>query len=375
MFGHKLKLFSLFGFEVSVDASWIFIAVLVAWSLASGLFPGMYENLSTQTYWIMGVIGAIGLFASIIFHEFWHSLAARSFGMPMKGITLFLFGGVAEMEDEPPSAKIEAVMALAGPAASVVIGLVFLLLAGLGNQMGWTKPVMGVVGYLGTINLLLAAFNMIPAYPLDGGRVLRSILWAVKKDLNWATKLSSRVGGGFGLALIVLGVINVLYGGFISGMWWALIGMFIRGVSKASYQQLLAKQTLSGQPLSRFMKEDPVTVPQDISVRELVEDYFYQHHYKMFPIVEGDRVIGCVNSKDVKEISRDDWDRTGVGRLAHSCSIENTIRSDADAAEALKKMQNSGASRLMVIDDDRLVGVIALKDLLHYLTMKMEFES
>jgi Zn-dependent protease len=190
MFGKRIRLFKLFGFEVRIDWSWIILAILVAWSLSVGFFPFRFRNLSTETYWLMGIVGALGLFFSIIFHEMSHSLVARRYGMPMKGITLFIFGGVAEMGEEPSSAKTELMMALAGPISSIVMALVFYGISLLGRQGEWPQPVIGVIQYLSYINGLLAGFNLIPAFPLDGGRILRSILWGWKSNLRWATRIS-----------------------------------------------------------------------------------------------------------------------------------------------------------------------------------------
>ena len=190
MFGRKIHLFTILGFDVSIDFTWLFLAVLVTWSLARGLFPVWFGNYSTATYWWMGAAGALGLFLSIVFHEFWHSIVARRFGLPMKGITLFIFGGVAEMEEEPENAKTELLMAIAGPISSVVLGVVFLLVFRLGVAVGLPEPVNGVLVYLGWLNLVLAVFNMLPAFPLDGGRVLRSILWFAKGNIRWATRVA-----------------------------------------------------------------------------------------------------------------------------------------------------------------------------------------
>jgi len=209
MFGKRFKLFKLMGFEVGIDASWVIIAILIAWSLSTGVFPFQYKDLATQTYWMMGILGAIGLFLSIIAHEFCHSLVARKSGMPMKGITLFIFGGVAEMGEEPPSAKAEFQIAVVGPLSSIAIALLFYAIYALGEVGGWPPPFNGVVAYLAMINMLLAVFNLIPAFPLDGGRILRSILWGWKKNLRWATRVASGIGSGFGIFLIVLGVIRI----------------------------------------------------------------------------------------------------------------------------------------------------------------------
>ena len=376
MFGKRIKLFKLLGFEVRIDWSWIIIAILIAWSLSKGVFPSYYKNLSAQTYWWMGIIGALGLFLSIIAHEFSHSLVARRYGLPMKGITLFIFGGVAEMEEEPPSARVEFMMAIAGPLSSIVIALIFYGIHALGKQAGLAEPINGVVGYLAMINALLAGFNLLPAFPLDGGRVLRSILWGVKKNLRWATYISSRIGSGFGILLIILGVIQVFRGNFVGGMWWFLIGMFLQGAAKASYQQLITRKALEGEPIRRFMKTDPVTVSPSVSLEHLVEDYVYKYHFKMFPVVEdSDRLLGCVTTKQVKEIPREDWNRKTVGEVASQCSPENTIAPQADAMQAISIMNRTGNSRLMVVEGGHLVGIIALKDLLELLSLKVELED
>lgn len=376
MFGKKFKLFKLLGFEVGIDLSWIILAILIAWSLSTGFFPFQYENLSTSTYWIMGVMGAVGLFLSIIAHEFCHSLVARRAGMPMKGITLFIFGGVAQMDEEPPSARDEFFIAIVGPVSSILIGVVFFGFFYLGSRIGWHPALNGVLGYLAMINGLLAAFNLVPAFPLDGGRVLRSILWKVKGNLRWATRIASHVGVGFGVFLIVLGLFRVLAGNFIGGMWFFLIGMFIQSAAKMSYQQLVTRKALEGEPLKRFMKSDPVTVRPDMSVQRLVDDYVYRHHFKMFPVVEnGDRLVGCVTTRQVKETPREEWEQRTVGDLAQSCSDANTIEPEADAVEALSRMRRNQASRMMVVENGRLVGVIALKDMLEFLSLKVELND
>jgi Zn-dependent protease/predicted transcriptional regulator len=372
----RLKLFKLLGFEVGIDLSWVFIAILIAWSLSTGFFPFHYEDLDTQTYWIMGIIGAVGLFISIIFHEFSHSVTARRYGMEMKGITLFIFGGVAEMPDEPPTPKAEFMMAIMGPIASILLGVLFYLLYQLGNQLGWRDPVNGVIQYLSTINFILAIFNMLPAFPLDGGRVLRSILWRVKQNLKWATRVSSQIGSGFGILLIILSIVQILNNNFIGGMWWFLIGMFLRNAAKSSYQQLLTKKALGGHTVERFMKTDPVTVTPEISLRDLVEDYVYRHHFKMFPVVQdSDQLAGCVTTREVKQKPKERWDEINVGDLTNPCSSENTVTPETDAVQALSLMNKTGSTRLMVTRGDRLVGVITLKDMLDYLTLKIDLED
>lgn len=376
MFGKRFNLFRMMGFQVRIDLSWIFIAVLIAWSLSTGFFPFYYEGLDRGTYWMMGIVGAIGLFLSIIVHEFSHSLVARRYGMPMKGITLFLFGGMAEMSDEPPKPKAEFMMAVVGPVSSIVIAGLFYAVyaAGLGGAI--PQPVNGVVGYLAFINAVLAVFNIIPAFPLDGGRILRSILWGAKGDLRWATRISSFIGSGFGILLIVLGIFSFLTGNFIGGMWWFLIGMFLNGAARMSYQQLLTRRALEGETVSRFMTRDAVTVPRSTTLDTLVNDYVYRYQYKMFPVVgDSDRIEGCITTREVKEIPREEWRQKRVEDVLRPCSTENTIPAGSDAMQALSLMNRTGSSRLLVVEGDRLAGVISLKDMMKFLSLKVEMDT
>jgi Zn-dependent protease/predicted transcriptional regulator len=375
MFGRRIPLFKLLGFEVRIDLSWIIIAALVTWSLADGLFPFWYPDLTSETYWLMGVVGALGLFVSIVAHEFCHSLVARRFGMPMKGITLFIFGGVAEMGDEPPTAKAEFLMAIVGPLSSIAIGAVFYGIYRMGESSGWNPPINGVILYIAYINGILAAFNLLPAFPLDGGRVLRSILWGAKDNLRWATRVSSAIGSAFGIGLIVLGVFQFIRGNLIGGVWMFLIGLFLKSAAQMSYQQLLVRKALEGESVRRFMNTNPVAVQESTTIEELVEDYIYKYHYKMFPVMSGDRLVGCITTRQVKEIPREEWSRKTIREAASQCSAENTISPQTDAIKALAMMNQGGVSRLLVVENGHLVGMVTLKDLLDFFSLKVELEE
>lgn len=376
MFGHRIRIFSLFGFEVRVDASWLFIALLITWSLAIGYFPYKYRGLPAADYWLMGILSALGLFGSVVVHEFSHSMVARRYGLRMNGITLFIFGGVAEMSEEPRAAKTEFLMAIAGPIASIIIGAVAYAVYQAGRST-WPTPVAGVIHYLAWINWLLAAFNLIPAFPLDGGRVLRSALWYWKGNLSRATRIASAIGSGFGILLILLAVWQLFTGNFISAMWYFLLGLFLRSAAESSYRQVVIRQALGGEPVRRFMKTDPVTVSPDLSVGSLVEDYIYQKHFKMFPVVvdPSQKLAGCVTTRGVKQVPRDEWDQHTVREVLEPCTADNTVSPDTDAMKALAQISQSGVSRLMVVDGERLVGVIALKDLMRFLAVKLDLEN
>ncbi len=374
MFGRRVTLFRLFGFEVKLDASWLIIAALIVWTLLE-YFPSKYKGLSVGESWCMAIAGALGLLASIIAHEFSHSLVARRYGLQINGITLFIFGGVAEMGDEPSSPKIEFLTAIAGPVASILLGLALYLVYLVGGR---TLPntILGVLSYLSWMNLALAAFNLIPAFPLDGGRVLRSALWYRKGDVRGATRTASALGSGFGMLLILFAMWQWFAGNFVGAVWYFLIGLFLRGAAQASYQQLMIRMALEGEPVRRFMNANPVSVPSHISIEELVDDYVYRYHHKMFPVLNAsEKLAGCVTTNQVKAYPRDEWNRHSIQEVMQACSPENTVTPDVDAVKALSKMHNSGLSRLMVVEGDRLVGVIALKDLLGLLAAKVDLEG
>ncbi len=375
MFQRSARIFRLFGFEVKVDPSWLILAVLITWSLARGLFPSYYRDLAPAAYWWMGAAGTLGLFLAIVLHELSHSLVARRRGLPIKGITLFIFGGVAQMEDEPENPKTELLMAAAGPISSIILGLFFLVLRGAAKVGGWPVPILGVVSYLAFINFILAGFNLLPAFPLDGGRILRSLLWQRQGSLRRATRISSQIGGWFGMLLIVIGAFNFIGGNFIGGVWWFLIGLFLRSAAQSSYRQVVIRKTLEGEKVARFMNDRPVTVPSGATVEELVNDYIYRHHFKMYPVVDNGRLAGCVTTRQVKEVPREEWPEKKVGELAAACSPQNSVRPETDAVTALGVMTRTGNGRLLVVEGGRLAGIITLKDLLGFLSVKLDLEG
>jgi Zn-dependent protease/CBS domain-containing protein len=375
MFGKSIRLFSLFGFDVKIDISWLVLAFLITWSLAQGLFPHYFKDLSSSTYWWMGIFGALGLFFSIIFHELSHSLVARNFGLPIKGITLFIFGGVAHMEEEPPSAKAEFMMAIAGPVSSIVLGIILYALRTLGRIGDWPLPVTGVIGYLAIINWILAGFNLLPAFPLDGGRVLRSILWKWKQNIGWATRISSRIGTLFGFLLIAMGVIQFFSGNLIGGIWWFMIGLFLQNAARMSYQQLMTRRALEGESVRSLMITDPITVPPTLTIKELVEEYIYKHHYKMFPVVDAGILVGCITTRQIRQVPKEEWQHKKISEIAKTCSADNTIHPDTDVVKVLRLMNRTRNSRLMVIEGQSLLGIIALKDIMDFLSIKLDLDQ
>jgi Zn-dependent protease/predicted transcriptional regulator len=324
----------------------------------------------------MGVAVAIGIFISIVFHEFAHSIVARHFGLEMRGITLFLFGGVAEMEQEPPGPKSEFLIAIAGPISSLLLAYIFWLTETIARAGGWPRPFIGVIATMVLINFWVAMFNLVPAFPLDGGRVLRAVLWYRKGNLRSATYVSSKIGRGFGLVLMVLGGLSLIRGDLIGGMWWFLIGAFLRGAASSSYQQLVISEVIQDRPVSEFMRRAPVTVPPSISIGDWLDDYVYQTHFKMYPVVEGERLLGCISIDTIKDLPSSERSRRTVGDFVQPCSSENMISADMSTSELLRSIVRPGSgARYMVVDKGRLVGMISLKDLLELISLKLEIDS
>ncbi|MEW5883047.1 MAG: site-2 protease family protein [Armatimonadota bacterium] len=374
MFGKRVRIFRLSGFDVYVDFSWVFLAVLVTWSLATGVFPHELTGQTSTAYWLMGAAGALGLFLSIVLHEFAHSVVARANGIRMRGITLFIFGGVAEMLDEPPSPQAEFKMAIAGPIASLLIGGACFGLAALAHFAELTQ--VGVtLRYLADINVLLAVFNMVPAFPLDGGRVLRSILWNAKGSIRQATRISSTIGSGFGLLLIALGVASLLMGYFVMGLWWILLGSFVRTAAAQSYEQILLRQYLQGEPVHRFMNRSVISVPPDLPLDRFVEDFVYRYHYKMFPVVHDESVLGCASSSSLTEVPRERWHTLTVRDAMEPCNEATSIHPNTDTLEALGKMMRSGRSRLLVVENGRLIGLLSLRDVIDFFNLKVQLDE
>lgn len=375
MFTHSITLFRLAGFEIKVDLSWVLLAVLITWSLATAYFPQNLPGLEPYVYWGLGVEGAIGLFGSIILHELGHAVVARRYGIPIKNITLFIFGGVANMDDEPKRARDEFYMAIAGPIVSGLIAVAMLVFERMVRSVAPDALLLSVLAYLAWVNALLAGFNMVPAFPLDGGRVLRAILWDWKKDQRFATRISSGIGSAFGLLLIFLGVVAFLNGNVIIGVWNFMIGMFVRSASAMSYRQLVLRRALGGEPIGRFMKTDVVSVQPNLLLKDFVEQYVYTQHHKLYPVMVGGRLLGMVTTRGVKAVPREQWAETSVGEITEPCSDENCAPPNLDSMQALSMMSRTGRGRMLVVESGELLGIVSLKDLMAFLDLKLDLEG
>jgi Zn-dependent protease/CBS domain-containing protein len=374
MFLHRIKIFTLAGFAVWVDATWLILAALLTWTLALGVFPPLVPHQPYPTYWWMGLASAIGLFLSVVLHEIAHSLVARRYDMPIAGITLFIFGGVAELHKEPAGAKAEFLMALVGPITSAVLGAILLAIAAIGGR-AMPAPVFAVLYYLGALNWLLAIFNLIPAFPLDGGRVLRAALWAWTKDFGRATRFAAAAGQFFGVALILYGIVQFLGGNIIGGIWLFFIGLFLHGAAGAARQELVIRRAFAGLTVAKLMQRNPISVPPELTIRALIDNYFYRYYFKAFPVLRDGELVGCIMAKDVQNLAAEDRDRLTTGEVMQPCLPQIVVPPDCDALEALTRMQGGRHSRLLVVENGRLRGILALSDMLQYLSLKQELEK
>jgi Zn-dependent protease len=376
---YRVTILRVAGIPIQLDVSWIVIAIVLTWSLAltfAHMFPlDEHPGWTGSTYWSMAGMAAIGTFVCLILHELGHALVARRFGIRIRSITLFIFGGVAELEQEPPSAQSEFWMAVGGPAVSAALAGGFWLLAAVGGPADWAVPVLGVVRHLALLNLALVGFNLVPAFPLDGGRVLRSILWAVFGDLRRATAVTTQMGQYFGGALLVLGLLSALAGFLLPGLWWMMLGWFLQSAAQSSYAQVVVHGLLAGQPVRRFMTTTVSSVPPELDVEQLVEQYVYQQHHRIYPVRTNGRLLGYVTPREIKQVPRAEWPRHRVAEIMADDLAAVQIGPDADAMEALSQMQRMGQTRLLVVERGSLVGILTLKDLLDFLSLKIELEE
>lgn len=369
MFRNAVNLFDIFGFKIRVDPSWLLIAALVVWSLSTAYFPAELPSLSRADYLALGIIAMLGLFGSLILHELAHSVVARQFGLEVGGITLFIFGGVAELEQEPRNPRSEFWIAIAGPIMSLLLSGLFYLLLILISGQGTSGSIRTVLGYLGFINLVLAVFNLVPAFPLDGGRILRAALWHFQRDLLRATRFASVLGTGFGALLIVSGILALFSPNLIGGFWQILIGFFIIGASRGSYNQLLIKTALRDQTVRTLMTADPITADVGLNVQSLVNDIMLPRHVSFVPVMEGEHLLGYVDMSLIREIDRENWPTTRLGDILVLSDESNTVDPDTATDSLFQNMAGNGQRKWLVARRGRLEGVISLSDLLSYLAI------
>jgi Zn-dependent protease len=348
------------GIRIGIHWSWLVVFVLIVWSLASAVFPAQNEGLSDGTYLAMAIVAAVLFFTSVLLHELGHALQARREGMEIDGITLWLFGGVAQFRGMFPSAGAELRIALAGPAVSVLLGVFFVLIA---VAIDFAAAVDGVAAWLGYINLILVAFNMLPALPLDGGRVLRALLWGAKRDFASATRIAAAVGRGFGYLFIGGGIALFVFANSFSGAWLAFIGWFLLGAASAEARYLAVREALGDLRVRDLMVREPATVPSDLTLGRFMDDVMWSRRYTTYPVVDDGRVLGLLPFRCVAQVPRSEWDT----RTIRDCLIPRdkvpVFDPDDQLVDALVELNENDLHRGLVLDNGRLAGFLSITDL------------
>jgi Zn-dependent protease/CBS domain-containing protein len=360
------------GIEILINYTWFFIFALLTWSLAQGFFPNYLPGWSTPTYWLMGAAAAILLFASVLLHELAHSMVAKSRGIPVKNITLFIFGGVSNIEKEPDSPQIELRMAAVGPVTSLILaGIFWGSFQLLSNQH---NPGTALLYYLAAINGLLGLFNLLPGFPLDGGRLLRAFLWRRSGNLIRATITAATVGRYLGWGFIGFGFFELFTGNFLGGIWIAFIGWFLSSSADASRNEITLREHLSGTKVKEIMDTNPDSTDSEISVEGLVHDIIHKHGRRAVPVVKDDSVVGIVTLTDLKGLPQSRWPETTVQEVMTRSPLYS-VTADDDLSTALRLMAGHNLNQLLVLRDGHLLGLISRADIVRHLQFREEFST
>jgi len=358
------------GVSIKLHYSWFIIFVLVTWALATGYFPSVYPHWNQATYWGIGLATSLLFFGSVLAHELSHSVVAQAAGIPVKSITLFVFGGVSQISKEPERADVEFRMALAGPFSSLVIAGIFwgIHIA----TIDVSQPAAALTYWLAWINAVLAGFNLIPGFPLDGGRVLRSILWWRSKNLRSATRVAATIGRGMGYLFIFGGIFWIFWGNWFNGLWIALIGWFLENAAAGSYQQVALQDMLRGHKVSEVMTRDCPTVSPGLTIEQLVHDYLLNTGRRCFPVVEGSNLVGLVTLNDVKGVSREHRLTKTVQETMTPLDKLKSVRPSDDLSDVLQLLTTEDVNQLPVIENNAIVGMVARDNLLSFIRTRSE---
>lgn len=368
---HALSLGKIFGIEVDIDWSWIIIFGLVTWLLASAYFPSEYNNWSTAEYWIVGAITSLFFFASVLLHELAHSIVAIRYGLTVHSITLFIFGGVSQINEEPPSAWSETVIAFVGPATSIVLAGIFY---GISRAVTSYAPVTAGTLYLAYINLILGIFNLIPGFPLDGGRVLRGIIWGATKSLRRATRIAANVGRVIAFGFIIFGVYLLFTGNFINGIWIMFIGWFLESAASSQLQQQQIHELLAGQKVSQAMSRDFATIPENITLQNLLDEHIITSGRRSFIVERGEQMVGLLTIHQIRETPPEERAQTTVGQTMIPMDQIRKVTPATELVEAMNEMDQAGVNQMPVMSDGTIVGVLSREDLLSYLKTLRELD-
>ena len=365
----SLRVARIAGIDIGIHYTWILIFVLITWSLAVGFFPVEYPGWADWLYWLTSIVAGLLLFVSVLIHELAHSLVAKSRGLPVKNITLFLLGGVSNLETEPEKPGVEFAVSIVGPLASVAIAGVFWLVYTF-NLIPIVSAI-AIAKYLAIVNILLAAFNILPGFPLDGGRVLRAIIWGATNDLKKATNIASTVGQVFGWIMIAVGVVMALTGNLISGIWLGLIGWFLNGAAEASRRELELRSLWLNVRVSNVMNDKPEIIEPGAPIEKLVNEIYVRRGLRSAPVVEDGRLKGIVTLADIKKIPMAEWRNTSVSSVMTRQPLK-TVKPEDNMSTAVQLMAVHGLDQLPVVVDDRILGMLGRADIIRYVQVHHE---
>ncbi len=370
---NAITIFRVYGIDIRIDPSWLLIAALFVWNLSAQYFPQLLPGLSQKTYISLGVVAMLGFFASLLLHELAHSVVAIFYGLKITGITLFFFGGVAGLKSEPKDARSEFWISIAGPAMSFALAGLGYLMSNILAGVGADDPVVVLFAYLGVANLVLAIFNLVPAFPMDGGRVLRAFLWYLRSDLEYATRIASRLGSALGVGFMALGLFSVLNGAGVGGFWLILIGFFVLGSSRSAYENQKAERILLGHTVDQIMTRAPVSVSPQTTIDELVRDVILGKNVGFVPVMNGVELLGYIDRKILHGIDRNTWGDLTVGDVYSPLSPDNSVTGDFLVKDLIERMQIGGQKKFLVVHDRQLLGVISFADIISYISLENEF--
>jgi Zn-dependent protease/predicted transcriptional regulator len=365
----NIPLGRIMGIPIGLDYSWFLVFALLTWSLAGSYYPAEFKNWPPMLYWFMGAITAIMLFVSVLLHELGHSAVALRYNIPVCSITLFIFGGVARIGAEPPSATAEFRIAIAGPIVSLLLAVIFYLVQPL---VAGIEPILGLAKYLAYINFALAFFNLIPGYPLDGGRVLRAIVWAVTKNMGRATFIAASVGRFFGFLFIFFGVWQMFSGNFSGGLWIAFIGWFLDHAAAAQVNQVLSQGRLAGHTVSQAMSNHCASVPEELTLQKLADDHILGKAQRCFLVNRGEKSIGMVTLHRIKEVPQRNWVTTRAGQIMLPLEQLKRTSPDTELWAALQQMDRDGVNQLPVMQNSNIIGMFSREDVITFLRTLQE---
>lgn len=361
---NTIPLGRILGIPVGLDPSWFLIFALITWSLATSYFPSEFANWPTAQYWIVGAVTAILFFVSVLLHELGHSVLALRYKIPVTRITLFLFGGIAQIASEPPSATAEFFIAIAGPLTSFALAAIFGLLEAVSTSIA---PVFATAKYLAYINGALALFNLIPGFPLDGGRVFRAIVWGITHNLQRATEIAATIGKVVAFLFIFFGVWQVLQGNWANGLWIAFIGWFLENAATSQLQQQRIHDLLAGHTVAQAMSSSYAKAPVDLTLQELVDRHILGEGQRCLMLTKGEEIAGLLTLHHIRGVPREKWGTITAGEVMTPLSTMKRITPEAGLEKALDEMGADGVNQLPIVSDRKVEGMLSREDIINYL--------